>query len=379
MMQVYADHAATTRVSQRALAAMQLCLNGYFGNPSSMSRPGRMSREVLDHARARIASCLVCDAREVYFTSGGTEADAIAIQTGVDVCLRTGKRHILTTAIEHHAVLNGMVHLAHEHGLALTCLDVSEDGIVSVPHFMNAIRPDTGFVSVMFANNEIGTLQPIAEIAAFCRSEGILFHTDAVQAVGHIPIDLTGLDIDLLSAASHKFYGPVGAGILYARHGLQPSRVYAGGMQERGVRSGTENYPAIAGMAEALVEATERMDADMVHGNMLRDRLIDGLERLPGVTLNGDRRRRLPYHVNICINDIDGEEMLLYLDAHGIYASMGAACMSGAAEKSHVLRAIGRSEKQIKSAIRLTLGRLNTLEDVAYILDVMREGIKKLL
>ena len=376
-MQIYLDNAATTRLSPAALRAMLPCLEEHYGNPSSLYAFGQDARERLERARAQIAARLHCEAKEVYFTSGGSEADNQALRSAARIGAAKGKRHIVSTAFEHHAVLHTLDRL-REEGFEVTLLDVHGDGLVRPAEVAAAIRPDTCLVSVMYANNEIGTIQPVAEIGRICREKGVLFHTDAVQAAGHLPIDVQEQNIDLLSLSAHKFHGPRGAGVLYARTGVRLTPLIEGGAQERGRRAGTENLPAIVGMAAALEEACRDGDARRVRVAALRDRLIRGLARIPHAVLNGDPVQRLPGNVNFCFEGIEGESLLLLLDDEGICASSGSACTSGSLDPSHVLLAIGRPHEIAHGSLRLTLSEQTTEEEIDYTIDAVTRAVARL-
>ncbi|MBR2730759.1 MAG: cysteine desulfurase [Clostridia bacterium] len=371
---IYADNAASTRLSAAAKAAMLPCFDLVYANPSAPHAMGRAAAAALTDARAQIAAALGCDPAELYFNSGGTEADAQALRTAAILGAQSGKRHIISTAFEHHAVLRTLDLLGQE-GFEIELLAVPENGVVTAPQVAAAIRPDTCLVSVMFANNEIGTLQPVAEIGAVCRAAGVLFHTDAAQAAGQTPIDVRTQQIDLLSLSAHKFHGPKGVGALYARKGLCPVPLLAGGGQERGARPGTENLPGIVGMAAALAEATACLNETAAALTERRDWLIAGLSEIPQAVLNGDAERRLPGNVNFSFAGIEGEALLLLLDARGICASAGAACTAGAPEPSHVLLAIGRSPALARGALRLTLSADVTDAEIEAILRAVRETV----
>ena len=358
-MMIYADNAATTKMSKRAIRAMLPYLDEDYGNPSSLYAFGQRAKEALEDARSRIAGCIGCESREITFTSGGSEADNQAILTAARLGEKQGKKHLISTAFEHHAVLHTLKKL-EKQGFEVTLLDVHREGIVTAEQVAEAIRPDTCLVTVMYANNEIGTVQPVAEIGAVCREKGVLFHTDAVQAAGHLPIDVKTQNIDLLSMSAHKFHGPKGIGVLYARKGIRLENLIEGGAQERGKRAGTENVPAAVGMAAALEEACENLEANRARLTALRDRLIEGLDRIPYSELNGDAERRLPGNVNFCFEGIEGESLLLLLDDRGICASSGSACTSGSLDPSHVLLAIGRPHEVAHGSLRLSLGEDTT-------------------
>ena len=372
---IYADNAATTPVSPTARQVLLETMDQVWGNPSSLHTVGQAANEVLQKARQDVAKCLNAQKdREIYFTSGGSESDNQALLTGATLGKKKGKMHIISTAFEHHAVLHSLKRLEKE-GFQVTLLDVGKQGIVTPEQVEAAIRPDTCMVSVMFANNEIGTIQPIAEIGAVCRKHGVLFHTDAVQAVGHVPVDVQAMHIDLLSLSAHKFGGPKGVGALYARTGVWLTNLIEGGAQERGKRGGTENLPAIVGMAAALKQACghQREYAEKV--TVLRDRLIEGLGQISHAALNGDRTQRLPGNVSFCFEGIEGESLLLLLDARGICASSGSACTSGSLDPSHVLLAIGRIHDVAHGSLRLTLSEENTEAEVDKIIQDVTEVV----
>ena len=373
-MNIYADHAATTRMSQTAIDAMLPYMSQCYGNPSSLHTVGQKANEALTQARERIAACLGCDAREITFTSGGSEADNQAIISAARLGEKKGKKHIISTAFEHHAVLHTLKKLEKE-GFAVTLLDVHENGMVSAQQVEAAIRPDTCLVTVMFANNEIGSVQPIAEIGAVCRSKGVLFHTDAVQAAGHLHIDVVSQQIDMLSLSAHKFHGPKGCGVLYARKGIRLTNLIEGGAQERGKRAGTENIPGIMGMAAALEEACAHIDENAARLIPLRDKLIAGLSAIPHSALNGDPVNRLPSNVNFCFEGIEGESLLLLLDDKGICASSGSACTSGSLDPSHVLLAIGRVHDVAHGSLRLSLGEDITEEEIDDLIQSVTEVV----
>lgn len=371
---IYADNAATTQMCPAAIEAMTKCMTENYGNPSSLYAYGQQAREILDGARERIAKCLGCTAREITFTSGGSEADNQAIFSAAALGAKKGKKHIISTAFEHHAVLHTLDKLRAQ-GFEITLLDVHKNGIVTAQQVRDAIRDDTCLVTVMFANNEIGTIQPIAEIGAVCREKGVLFHTDAVQAVGHIKVNVVEQNIDMLSLSAHKFHGPKGIGVLYAKRGVMLSSLINGGAQERGKRAGTENLPAIVGMAAALEQATANLDGYAAKLIPLRDRLIAGLDKIPYGELNGDREHRVPATVNFCFEGIEGEALLLLLDDKGICASSGSACTSGSLDPSHVLLAIGRPHEVAHGSLRLSLGDDATEADVDYIIEVVSDVV----
>ena len=363
---IYADNAATTKMSPAAIQAMTRCMEENYGNPSSLYSFGQEAREALDNARERIAVCLGCTPREITFTSGGSEADNQAIFSAARLGEKKGKKHIISTAFEHHAVLHTLDRLK-ERGFEITLLDVHENGVVTAQQVKDALREDTCLVSVMFANNEIGTIQPIAEIGAVCREKGVLFHTDAVQAIGHVKVNVAEQNIDLLSLSAHKFHGPKGIGVLYAKRGILLDSLINGGAQERGKRAGTENLPAIVGMTAAMEQAVASIDDYTARLTPLRDKLIAGLEKIPYSQLNGDRDRRLPGTVNFCFEGIEGEALLLLLDDKGICASSGSACTSGSLDPSHVLLAIGRPHEVAHGSLRLSLGDDVTEEEIDYL------------
>ena len=369
-MRIYMDNAATTRLSDTALAAMTPCFQEAYGNPSSLHTPGQRAAEKLAEARAIFARNLHADPREITFTSGGSEADNQALRSAAALGARRGKRHIISTKFEHHAVLHTLQALERE-GYEVTLLDIPPDGVVTAEQVREAIRPDTCLVSVMFANNEIGTIQPIAEIGAVCRRAGVLFHTDAVQAAGHVPLDVEELQVDLLSLSAHKFHGPKGVGALYARRGVALTPLIHGGAQERGKRGGTEDLPGICGAAAAFDEACASMARNAAYLTPLRDRLIAGLTAIPHTVLNGDAARRLPGNVNVCFEGIEGESLLLLLDEKGIAASSGSACTSGSLDPSHVLLALGRPHEVAHGSLRLTLSAENRPEEIDYLLEVL--------
>ena len=369
-MRIYMDNAATTRLSDTALAAMTPCFQEVYGNPSSLHTPGQRAAEKLAEARAIFARNLHADPREITFTSGGSEADNQAIRSAAALGARRGKRHIVSTKFEHHAVLHTLQALERE-GYEVTLLDIPPDGVVTAEQVREAIRPDTCLVSVMFANNEIGTIQPIAEIGAVCRRAGVLFHTDAVQAAGHVPLDVEALQVDLLSLSAHKFHGPKGVGALYARRNVPLTPLIHGGAQERGKRGGTEDIPGICGAAAAFDEACANLERNADCLTPLRDRLIAGLTAIPHTVLNGDAVRRLPGNVNVCFEGIEGESLLLLLDEKGVAASSGSACTSGSLDPSHVLLALGRPHEVAHGSLRLTLSEENRPEEIDYLLEVL--------
>lgn len=372
---IYADHAATTKISETAKLAMLSAMEKDWYNPSSLYTQGQQASGTLMDARVRIARCLGCLPKEIYFTSGGSEADNQAILSAAAIGKRQGKMHIISTAFEHHAVLHTLKKLEKE-GFEITLLDVGEKGIVSPAQVEKAIRPDTALVTVMYANNEIGTIQPIREIGAVCRQNGVLFHTDAVQAVGHLPINVEEDQVDMLSLSAHKFNGPKGIGVLYAKTGVFLTNLIEGGGQERGKRAGTENLPAIVGMAAALEEACSLQKERSIYVTKLREQLINGLKKIPGALLNGDATNRLPGNVNFCFPDTEAEGLLLLLDNKGICASSGSACTSGFLDPSHVLLAIGRDKETARGSLRLTLDYENTKEEVEMIIKAVAETVK---
>ena len=366
-MQVYADNAATTKMSQTAINAMLPYMERIYGNPSSLHSVGQEAAEALQSARETIAQCLNASPNEITFTSGGSEADNQALLSAAWLGLRKGKKHIISTAFEHHAILHTLKKLEKE-GFEVQLLDVGPLGNITAQQVADAIRPDTCLVTTMYANNEIGSILPIAEIGAVCKEKGVLFHTDAVQAAGHLPIDVKAQNIDMLSLSAHKFHGPKGIGVLYARRGVPLTSLIEGGAQERGKRAGTENIPAIMGMAATLKEACEHMEANAAHVTHLRDRLIEGLSQIPHSALNGDPVNRLPGNVSFCFEGIEGESLLLLLDSKGICASSGSACTSGSLDPSHVLLAIGRPHEVAHGSLRLSLSEWNTDEEIDHIL-----------
>ena len=373
-MSIYADHAATTAMSEAAIAAMTQCMREEYGNPSSLYRIGQQAKETLENARQEIAAVINAEPREIYFTSGGSEADNQAIRSAALAGKRKGKNHIISTAFEHHAVLHTLEQLKTE-GFEVTLLDVHTNGVVRPEEVEAAIRPETCLVTVMTANNEIGTIQPIREIGEICRARKVPFHTDAVQAVGPLDIDVKAENIDYLSASAHKFHGPKGVGFLYARKRLPLLPLINGGAQEKGKRAGTENLPGIVGMAAALKESVSERDAEAARLTVLRDRLIAGLNAIPHSSLNGDAEKRLPGNVSFCFEGIEGESLLLLLDEKGISASSGSACTSGSLDPSHVLLAIGRVHDVAHGSLRLTLGRENTPEDVEEIIAAVKDVV----
>ena len=373
-MQVYADNAATTKISRVALEAMMPYFETVYGNPSSLHSVGQEAKEALEDARARVAKCLGCEPREIYFASGGSEADNQAIISAARLGARNGKKHIISTAFEHHAVLHTLNKLEKE-GFEVTLLDVKNNHNITAQQVKDAIREDTCLVTTMYANNEIGSVLPIAEIGAVCKAAGVPFHTDAVQAVGHLHINVKEQNIDLLSLSGHKFHGPKGVGALYCRRGFPLTNVIDGGAQERGKRAGTENLPAIMGMVAALEDACSNMDENMPRVAAMRDKLIEGLSKIPHCALNGDAVNRLPGNVSFCFEGIEGESLLLLLDMKGVCASSGSACTSGSLDPSHVLLAIGRVHDVAHGSLRLSLSEYNTDEEIDHILTVVPEVV----
>ena len=376
-MRIYADNAATTKMSRTAIDAMLPYLETVYGNPSSLHTVGQEAKEALEDARTRIAALLGAAPREIYFTSGGSEADNQAIRSAAILGKRKGKTHIISTAFEHHAVLHTLKKLEKE-GFTVTYLDVHENGLVTPEQVEAAITPETCLVTIMYANNEIGTIQPIRAIGAVCRKAGVLFHTDAVQAVGHIPVNVAEDEIDMLSLSAHKFHGPKGIGVLYAKRGIILSSLIEGGAQERNKRAGTENIPAIMGMAAAMEEAVRNLPETMPRVTALRDRLIAGLNEIPHGALNGDAKNRLPGNVNFCFEGIEGESLLLLLDDRGVCASSGSTCTSGSLDPSHVLLAIGRPHEVAHGSLRLTLDASATEAEVDAIIAAVRDVVEYL-
>lgn len=366
-MEIYADNAATTKQSKAVTEKMVQVADKYYGNPSSLHTVGQKAKEELDKARASIAKNLGCEPREIYFTSGGSEADNQAIISAALAGEKKGKKHIISTAFEHHAVLHTLKKM-EKYGFEVQLLDVGNVGTVTAEQVEAAIRPDTCLVTVMYANNEIGSIMPIKQIGAVCRAKGVLFHTDAVQAAGHLPINVKEQNIDMLSLSAHKFHGPKGTGVLYARTGVVLSNIIEGGAQERGKRAGTENLPAIAGMAVALDDACAHMSENAAKVTAMRDKLIEGLSKIPHSALNGDPVKRLPGNVSFCFEGVEGESLLLLLDQKGISASSGSACTSGSLDPSHVLLAIGRPHEVAHGSLRLSISEENTMEQMDYML-----------
>ena len=376
-MKIYADNAATTKMSENAIHTMVSLLEDSWGNPSSLYAHGQMAKEVLEKAREDVAAVIGASPDEILFTSGGSEADNQALRSAAELGRKKGKMHIISSAFEHHAILHTLERLKKE-GFEVTLLDVHENGLILPEEVEAAIREDTCLVTIMFANNEIGTIQPIREIGRICREKNVLFHTDAVQAVAHVPINVKEDNIDLLSASAHKFHGPKGVGFLYAKKGIRLTNLIEGGAQERGRRAGTENVPGIAAMAEALKETSSKMDENTAHLTKMRDKLISGLAEIPHSALNGDTTRRLPSNVNFCFEGIEGESLLLLLDDKGIQASSGSACTSGSLDPSHVLLAIGRVHDVAHGSLRLSLGEDITEEQVDYIIKSVKEVVSYL-
>ena len=374
MKTIYVDNAATTKMSKAAVEAMLPYLEDNYGNPSSLHTVGQLAAEALFEARKTVAECIGADPREIYFTSGGSESDNQALLSAAESGARKGKKHIISDKIEHHAILHSLNSL-EKLGYEVTLLDVDGEGNVDPESVRAAIRPDTCLVTIMAANNEIGTIMPIKEIAEICREKGVIFHTDAVQAAGHIPLDVKEIGCDMLSVSAHKFHGPKGVGALYVRKGIVLSNLIEGGAQERGKRAGTENIAGVCAMAAALKEATENLPANMKKLTEMRDRLIEGLSEIPHSVLNGSRTSRLPGNVNMCFEGIEGESLLLLLDAKGICASSGSACTSGSLDPSHVLLAIGRPHEVAHGSLRLSLSEYNTPEEMEYIIKQVPEVV----
>ena len=377
MPRIYADNAATTKISQTAMKAMISAMENSYGNPSSMHQIGMAANDALQTAREQIARCLGCMPKEIFFTSGGTESDNQAIVSAAMLGAKQNKRHIISTAFEHHAVLHTLRRLK-EQGFEIQLLDVGAEGNITAAQVEDAIRPDTCLVTVMFANNEIGSVLPIAEIGEVCRAHGVLFHTDAVQAAGHIPVNVKKQNIDMLSLSAHKFHGPRGIGALYVKRGIELTSLMEGGGQERGKRPGTENLPAIMGMAAALKEECTLMEQNEAKVIAMRDRLIQGLSQIPYSILNGSREKRLPGNVNFCFEGVSGESLLLLLDSRGLCASSGSACASGALDPSHVLLALGLSPEIAQGSLRISLDISNTEEEIDYMLEVIPQVVEQL-
>lgn len=374
---IYLDNAATTKMSRIAISAMLPYMDTVYGNPSSLHSLGQEASEALFNARERIAKLIGCKESEITFTSGGSEADNQAIISAACNGEKSGKKHIVSTAFEHHAVLHTLNRL-EKQGFEITLLEVGEDGFVTPEQVAAAIREDTCLVTVMYANNEIGTIQPIKEIGKLCREKGVLFHTDAVQAAGHLHIDVNEQNIDMMSLSAHKFHGPKGVGVLYARKGINLVNLIEGGAQERGKRAGTENIPAIVGMAAALEDSCNHIDENAKKLKVLRDKLISGLSEIPHSVLNGDAKRRLPSNVSFCFEGIEGESLLLLLDDKGICASSGSACTSGSLDPSHVLLSIGRPHDIAHGSLRLTLSEENTDDEIEYTINAVKEVVEYL-
>ena len=372
---IYADNAATTKMSRVAIDTMMECMEKNYGNPSSLYSIGQEAKEILEDARKTVAEVINADPSEIYFTSGGSEADNQALLTAARLGKQKGKMHIISSAFEHHAILHTLDRLELE-GFEITLLDVHEDGLVRPEELEKAIRDDTCLVTIMYANNEIGTIQPIAELGEICRKKGVLFHTDAVQAVAHIPIDVKKENIDMLSSSAHKYHGPKGVGFLYVRKGIRVANLIEGGAQEQGKRAGTENVAGIASMAAALKEMASNMEENAEKLKVHRDRLIEGLKEIPHSALNGDPVKRLPGNVNFCFEGIEGESLLLLLDDKGIEASSGSACTSGSLDPSHVLLAIGRVHDVAHGSLRLSIGEDLTDEDTEYIISSVRDTVE---
>ena len=377
MPRIYADNAATTKISQTAMKAMISAMENSYGNPSSIHQIGMAANDALQTAREQIARCLGCMPKEIFFTSGGTESDNQAIVSAAMLGAKQNKRHIISTAFEHHAVLHTLRRLKEE-GFEIQLLDVGAEGNITAAQVEEAIRPDTCLVTVMFANNEIGSVLPIAEIGEVCRAHGVLFHTDAVQAVGHIPVNVKKQNIDMLSLSAHKFHGPRGIGALYVKRGIELTSLMEGGGQERGKRPGTENLPAIMGMAAALKEECTLMEQNEAKVIAMRDRLIQGLSQIPYSILNGSREKRLPGNVNFCFEGVSGESLLLLLDSRGICASSGSACASGALDPSHVLLSLGLAPEIAQGSLRISLDISNTEEEIDYMLEVIPQVVEQL-
>ena len=377
MPRIYADNAATTKISQTAMKAMISAMENSYGNPSSIHQIGMAANDALQTAREQIARCLGCMPKEIFFTSGGTESDNQAIMSAAMLGAKQNKRHIISTAFEHHAVLHTLRRLK-EQGFEIQLLDVGAEGNITAAQVEEAIRPDTCLVTVMFANNEIGSVLPIAEIGEACRAHGVLFHTDAVQAAGHIPVNVKKQNIDMLSLSAHKFHGPRGIGALYVKRGIELTSLMEGGGQERGKRPGTENLPAIMGMAAALKEECTLMEQNEAKVTAMRDRLIQGLSQIPYSILNGSREKRLPGNVNFCFEGVSGESLLLLLDSRGICASSGSACASGALDPSHVLLSLGLAPEIAQGSLRISLDISNTEEEIDYMLEVIPQVVEQL-
>lgn len=376
-MQVYADQAATTKISSRALQAMLPCFTEAYGNPSSLHAVGREAEEIVETARKEIAELIHAQEGEIYFTSGGSEADNWAITQAARLGAGKGKKHLISSAFEHHAVLHTLREL-EKQGFEVTLLPVHEDGLVCPEEVQDAIREDTALVTIMYANNEVGTILPVEQIGQICREKGVLFHTDAVQAVGHLPVNVKEQNIDMLSFSAHKFHGPKGIGALYVKKGIPLGNLIAGGAQERGKRAGTENVPAIAGMAEALRESLENREEKNASVLAMREKIADSILKIPGSRLNGDRKSRLAGNLNFCFEGIEGESLLLYLDLEGICASSGSACTSGSLDPSHVLLALGIPVEIAHGSLRISLDETNTQEEADYIIEKLPPVVARL-
>lgn len=376
-MYVYVDNAATTAMSKTAVDAMLPYLQETFGNPSSLHTTGQIAKEALEKARKTVADCINADIKEIYFTSGGSEADNQAIISAAYYGAKRGKKHIVSSKFEHHAVLHTLRKL-EKQGFTVTLVDVNRDGVIDPADVEKAITPETALVTIMFANNEIGTLQPVAEIGKICKEHKVIFHTDAVQAAGHVKVDVKAINADMISVSGHKFHGPKGTGFLYARKGIVLTNIIEGGAQERGKRAGTENVPAIVGMAAALKDACDHLEENQAKLTAMRDKLITELSKIPHCVINGSIEKRLPGNVNICFEGIEGESLLLLLDAKGIEASSGSACASGSLEPSHVLLSIGLPKEVAHGSLRISLGESNTMEQIDYIIEELPKIVEKL-
>ena len=374
---IYADNAATTKMSEKAIETMVSLMKDTYGNPSSLYEFGQKSKEVLEEARAKVAAAIGANPKEIYFTSGGSESDNQAINSAAKAGALAGKKHIISSAFEHHAVLHTLNKLKKE-GFEITLLDVHENGLIDPKEVEDAIREDTCLVTIMFANNEIGTIEPIREIGEVCKKHGVTFHTDAVQAIGHIPVNVVDDNIDMLSASAHKFHGPKGVGFLYVRKGIRLFNLIEGGAQEKGKRAGTENVPGIAAMAVALEDAVANLETYGKAVTAKRDRIIEGISEISHSALNGDAIKRLPGNVNFCFEGIEGESILLLLDDKGIAASSGSACTSGSLDPSHVLLAIGRVHDVAHGSLRLTIDESTTDEEVETIITSVKEVVEYL-
>lgn len=374
---IYADNAATTKMSDAAIEIMIKHMKENYGNPSSLYEFGQQAKEILEAARRDVAGIINAKPEEIFFTSGGSEADNQAILSAAELGKKQGKKHIISSAFEHHAVLHTLEKLKKQ-GFDITLLDVHEDGLIRPEEVAAAIREDTCLVTIMYANNEIGTIQPIKEIGAICREKKVIFHTDAVQAIGHVPVNVQEENIDMLSSSGHKFHGPKGTGFLYVKKGIALANLIEGGSQERGKRAGTENVPGIAAMAEALKEICDNMVENTAHIQAVRDKIISGLAEIPHSVLNGDAVKRLPSNINFCFEGIEGESLLLLLDDKGIQASSGSACTSGSLDPSHVLLAIGRVHDVAHGSLRLSLGEDITETDANYIIKSVKEVVEHL-